>query len=165
MTPIFPINHAERKHGKKTADGKVEKYIVFNLGKDSYVTVAPDVLEVLMIPELLKVDNSPIPLEGAANIRGNVIPVIDISKILGVDSPAGSNPLQRLVVFQSRGKPVGLLADGVDHRLVEIPLSIVRNKDDQGFFEFSDAKYKLFVIEDVITKADQKKLDKLQKAL
>ncbi len=62
-------------------DGRVERSVFgVNVAK---------VREVIWLPEVIKIPNLPEAIEGVINLRGNVIPVIDLAKWMKVREPRG----------------------------------------------------------------------------
>ena len=61
-----------------------KQYITFNLGKEKYGIELNEGKEILLPPKIIRVPNTPFYVEGVINIRGRVIPVLDIKSILDV---------------------------------------------------------------------------------
>lgn len=142
----------------------VEKCFTFKIGSMSFVAFATDVLEVMMVPELIRPSENNAGLIGVANIRGNIVPVIDIRSRLRLGAAVENSPLSRLVVFQSRNEPVGIIVEAVEHKLREVPKSVLNQTDNEGLLELEGERFKHFVIEDIVSSSDQKLLKKLQEA-
>jgi len=62
----------------------VNQYLTFKLGKESFAIEILKVREVLDFSEPTKVPRSPEFLEGVINLRGSVVPVVDMRVILGM---------------------------------------------------------------------------------
>ncbi len=56
---------------------KLNSYLTFKLGNETFAANVAHVLHILGIPEITKMPNSPDYLLGVMNLRGQVIPVID----------------------------------------------------------------------------------------
>ncbi|WP_448204668.1 chemotaxis protein CheW [Azospirillum sp. sgz302134] len=69
-----------------------------------------EVLEILRPPEVVRIPLGPPSLEGLARLRGAVLPVISLRRILGLPD-AERDSAARLLVVRHRGQPVGLLVD------------------------------------------------------
>ncbi len=75
--------------------------------------------EILRLPEITRLPNVPKYVRGVVNLRGNVIPVVDIRERFGL-SKAKFTDLTRIIVVEIGEKLVGLLVDNV-HQVVRIP--------------------------------------------
>lgn len=75
--------------------------------------------EILRLPEITRLPNVPKYVRGVINLRGNVIPVVDVRERFGL-SKAKFTDLTRIIVVEIGEKLVGLLVDNV-HQVVRIP--------------------------------------------
>lgn len=80
---------------------------------DAWLT-APreDVREVINPPSMTRVPNARPWLRGVANVRGEILPIIDLRQFLGLPS-AEELRSQRVLVFNSERVPAGFLVDEV----------------------------------------------------
>lgn len=56
---------------------KLDSYLTFKLGNETFAANVGHVLHILEIPEITKMPNSPDYVMGVMNLRGQVLPVID----------------------------------------------------------------------------------------
>ncbi len=56
---------------------KLDSYLTFKLGNETFAANVAHVLHILGIPEITKMPNSPDYVLGVMNLRGQVLPVID----------------------------------------------------------------------------------------
>lgn len=96
---------------------------VLEVGSESYVIDLARVEEILPVQTPTPVPRAPAFLEGVVKLRGEVVPVVDVRKRLGV-SPrsATSNDRrtlrrQRMIVCKLGRRRVGFLVDGVSRVL------------------------------------------------
>ena len=75
-----------------------------------------NVNEINRIPEIAPVPNAPAYLEGVINLRGRIIPVINLRKKLGM-SEKENNERSRIIVMDLQGATMGLLVDSVSEVL------------------------------------------------
>jgi purine-binding chemotaxis protein CheW len=93
--------------------GDEEQVVVFRLGKEDYGVPIESVQEIVRVPEqLTHVPKAPAFVEGVINLRGAVLPVIDLRRRLGLDSVARSEG-QRVMVFLIKGTRTGFIVDSV----------------------------------------------------
>jgi chemotaxis signal transduction protein len=77
---------------------------------EDYALPVEDVLEVAEYGEVAPVPGAPASILGVRNLRGQVLPVLDLARILGL--PPGPVP-ERLVVAQEAGRKAGLAVAAV----------------------------------------------------
>jgi chemotaxis signal transduction protein/SRSO17 transposase len=89
-----------------------EQMVVLDVGDESYGIPVQRVREIIRVPPITRVPNGPGFLEGVINLRGQVIPVMDLRKHLGI--PSGDETRRSRVVVSELGRhTVGLMVDGV----------------------------------------------------
>ena len=86
--------------------------VVFSIGKEHYGVTIDAVQEIVQVPELTIVPDAPAVLEGVVNLRGKVVPVIDLRKRLRLRGASSTNA-KRILVTETNGNMVGLLVDRV----------------------------------------------------
>jgi purine-binding chemotaxis protein CheW len=89
--------------------------VVFGVGKELYGVGIGSVQEIVRVPDVTEVPDAPNFLEGVINLRGKVIPVIDLRKRLRLDGKEKTKSTRVLVTesTESTGHLVGLLVDFV----------------------------------------------------
>lgn len=70
---------------KKSSKGATEKYLTFNLGNEQYGLEILKVREIIGIMDITKVPRTPDFVRGVINLRGKVIPVVDLRTKFGMD--------------------------------------------------------------------------------
>lgn len=86
--------------------------VTFLLDKDEFGVDIMDVKEIIRVPNITKIPNAPAYVEGACNLRGSVLPVIDGRTRFNLkrkDKDAGS----RILVMDVKGKAAGIIVDKV----------------------------------------------------
>jgi purine-binding chemotaxis protein CheW len=88
-----------------------EQVVVFRLDKEEFGVPIDSVQEIVRVPEeLTHVPMAPPFVEGVINLRGAVLPVIDLRRRLGLPSVARSDR-QRVMVFLIAGIRTGFIVD------------------------------------------------------
>jgi len=91
------------------------KYLIFHLGREQFGIPVLAVREIVGAQSITPVPQTPVHVKGVINLRGKVIPVIDLRIKCGLH--AGENTDRScIVVVRIRGAesaPVGILVDGV----------------------------------------------------
>jgi purine-binding chemotaxis protein CheW len=88
----------------------------FMVGRESFGVEIGMVQEIVTLPEITRVPETPDFLEGIINLRGKIVSVIDLRKKLKFDG-AGRNKKNRILVTEIGGKIVGLIVDEVSEVL------------------------------------------------
>jgi twitching motility protein PilI len=87
--------------------------IGFRLGAERFVASRAEVREVLPVPEqITRVPGAKPWLRGIANLRGQLLTVVDLKSFLGAGGPS-SDRQARVLVVASRDVPTGLIVDEV----------------------------------------------------
>ena len=73
-------------------NNKTDSYLTFKLGPESFAGHVKNVQNILEYREVTKVPDTPSYLKGVINLRGNVLPIVDLKEKLGMKlSPYTSN--------------------------------------------------------------------------
>lgn len=90
-----------------------EQVVVFRLGKEEFGVPIESVQEIVRLPdEMTKVPKAAAAVEGVINLRGAVLPVIDLRRRLGLP-PVERSDRQRIVVLVIDGVRTGFIVDSV----------------------------------------------------
>ena len=103
---------AARREGEKADSGEWIG-VGFRLGTDHFVTDRADVKEVLSMPDsMTRIPGAKAWMRGIANVRGQLVTVVDLKAFLGggISIP---DRRSRVLVAASRDVPTGLLVDEV----------------------------------------------------
>lgn len=101
-----------------------EQVVVFRLGKEEFGAPIASVQEIVRVPEeLIRVPKAPSFVEGVINLRGTVLPVIDLRLRLGLEEVERTDR-QRIMVFLISGVRTGFIVDQVAE-VLKIPKSAI----------------------------------------
>jgi len=89
-----------------------EQLVTFSLGTEEFGVDIMKVQEIIRIPPITRVPKAPRYVEGVINLRGNVIPVVNLRVRFGMEQ-GDETDLSRIVVLQVNGKVFGVRVDGV----------------------------------------------------
>lgn len=102
---------------KKDFDSKeLLQLVTFRLGNEEFSLDILRVQEIIRHMELTRVPRTPDFVDGVINLRGRVIPVLDLRKRFGLPSGAKTNET-RIIVVDVDNKTVGLKVDAVSEVL------------------------------------------------
>lgn len=82
--------------------------------KEEYGVLIEQVREIRPLESITKVPNAKSYVLGVMNLRGMIVPVIDVKEKLGFSSDGTSSPKARVLVADVGGHLTGLLIDEVD---------------------------------------------------
>ena len=88
-----------------------EQLVVFGLGKEEYAVAISQVKEIILYSGATQLPNTPEYMEGIINLRGKVIPVIDLALRLKV--PAQKEINKRALIIETTGQEIGIVVDEV----------------------------------------------------
>lgn len=89
-----------------------KQMVLFELGSETYGLDIAAVHEIIRMQPITKVPKAPFYVEGVINLRGRVIPVIDIGKRFGFEkAERGKN--NRIVVVNIKDTVLGIIVDAV----------------------------------------------------
>jgi len=91
--------------------------VVFELGEERYGLDIATVYEIIRHQPVTAVPQAPSFVEGVINLRGRIIPVVDLRRRFGMMS-GELTKASRIVVCEAAGTRVGLVVDGVSEVLM-----------------------------------------------
>lgn len=94
---------------------KSEQVVCFKIGKEEYAVDILIVKEILKLPEITKLPKAADYVLGVIDLRGKIIPVVDLSTKFGIQGAASQTKATRGIVVSIDGKQVGLAIDSVSH--------------------------------------------------
>ena len=101
-----------------------EQVVIFRLGKEEFGAPIASVQEIVRVPEeLIRVPQSPPFVEGVINLRGSVLPVIDLRLRLGLKQ-VDRTDRQRIMVFLISDVRTGFIVDQVAE-VLKIPKAAI----------------------------------------
>ncbi len=113
-----------------------EQLVVFELAGESYGVDIGAVNTIIRMQQITHVPRAPEYVEGVINLRGNIIPVVDLRKRFGLEAREDTKA-SRIVVVETLLGAFGLIVDAVTETLtvsrgvIEPPSSIVATADSR----------------------------------
>src|SRR5262249_15772967 len=111
-----------------------ELHIVgFRIGRETFGVPIALVHEIVRVPEITAVPDSPGYVEGVINLRGKIVSVIDLLKRFG-EKEITANKKNRIMVTEVDGKMVGLIVDAASEvlKIAETEVELPPNVFDEG---------------------------------
>jgi purine-binding chemotaxis protein CheW len=109
----------------------------FRIGRETFGLPISAVREIVRVPEITAVPNAPEYIEGVVNLRGQIIPVVDLRKRFGakVVTPHKKN---RIVVVESEARLIGLIVSSASE-VLRIPPSEI--EEPHNVFQDDEHNY------------------------
>jgi purine-binding chemotaxis protein CheW len=102
--------------------------VVFELGDERYGLDIATVYEIIRHQPITAVPQAPVFVEGVINLRGRIIPVVDLRDRFGMRQ-GDLTKASRIVVADAGGTRVGLVVDGVSEVLM-VPTDAIEPTPD-----------------------------------
>lgn len=109
----------------------------FRIGRETFGVPISMVREIVRVPEITAVPNAPDYIEGVINLRGRIIPVIDMRKRFGEKLMEASKK-NRIVVVEVEKRSVGLMVNSASEvlRLAPSEIEAPHNVFQEGELNF-----------------------------
>jgi purine-binding chemotaxis protein CheW len=104
---------------RANVDGDLSQLISFMVGEEEYGLDILRVKEVIRASEITRLPGAPTFVVGVINLRGDIIPIIDLRDKLGLPS-ARRTEETRVIVVDADGRLVGMIVDSAS-QVVRIP--------------------------------------------
>jgi purine-binding chemotaxis protein CheW len=112
--------------------GESVKYLTFTVLKEPMAVGILDVKEIIEVGRLTRVPMARHGIRGVINLRGNVVPVIDLrSRLVGTDAKLSKRSCIVLVQVGIAEQVIGMLVDGVNE-ILDISNADIHKAPDFG---------------------------------
>ncbi|MFC4157889.1 chemotaxis protein CheW [Chitinimonas lacunae] len=103
------------------------QFVTFMVGDEYFAVPMAPVQEIIRVPEVVRVPLGPAHLEGLANLRGRVLPIMSLRSAFGLPPRAGDDATRAVVI--NLGTPLGFVVDRVSSVMNVEPESIEPVRD------------------------------------
>jgi len=161
------MQSAEEQAVGMPASGEERQLVVFQLGAELYGVEIARVHEIIRLQTVTRVPGAPSFVEGVINLRGKVIPVVDLRRRFGLPA-ADHTRATRIVVVEIGDQVVGMIVDGVSEVLrvhsstVEPPSPVVAGIDSEylhGIAKLPDRLVMLLDLDRVLAREERRALE------
>lgn len=128
--------------------------VCFKIGNEEYGIEILKVQEILKLPKITALPKAADFIMGVIDLRGKVLPIIDLSKRFDIDHP-NSTDTKRAIVVSIQGKEIGLAIDSVSHVIrvnstdIEPPPPIVKGISGRYIVGIAKINQEFVVILDI----------------
>ncbi len=142
-----------------SADSELLQLVSFEVGDEEYAVPILSVQEINRMMQITRVPQSPPFVEGVINLRGKIIPVIDLRKRFGLAKLENSDNV-RIIVVEIASRVIGFTVDSVNEvlrinaNIVEPAPAMVSGQDTdyvQGVGKLDDRLLILLNLEKLFT--------------
>ena len=148
---------------------KDHQVVGFRIGNETYGVRIGSVREIVRVPEITIVPNAPEAIEGVINLRGKIIPVMDLRKRFG---NVGVQPdkKNRILVVELESRLLGLIVSSASEVLkippseIEPPGTVFAEGESSYVTGVGKLKGRLIILLDIPRLLRQPEFKKLEEA-
>ena len=141
----------------------------FRIGEETYGVQIGAVREIVRVPEITSVPNAPDMIEGVINLRGKIIPVMDLRKRFGIEA-VQPDKKNRILVVELDNKLLGLIVSSASEVLkippseIAAPGTVFAEGESSYVTGVGKLKGRLIVLLDIARLLRQPEFKKLEEA-
>lgn len=142
------------------------RFLVFSLQNENYAIPLLSVREVIAMPEVTPVPQSPAHFVGIMNLRGQIISILDLRQKFGLKPQF--NPETSVVILDLDGSSLGVVVDSVNSVInpteteLSDPPDLEQTKNSEAIIKIYRDKNSMILILDVwkmLSKSEKKHLE------
>ncbi|MFN8358825.1 MAG: chemotaxis protein CheW [Candidatus Kapaibacterium sp.] len=151
------MKHTEHETNHTQSDADINEqlqFVTFNLGDEEYAIEILRVQEIIRMIPITRVPNSPEFINGVINLRGKVIPVMDLGKRIGLPDKEKNND-NRIIVVEINHTIIGFIVDRVNivlrvsKNIIENTPQLVGNLDTEYIKGIAKMEHNLLILLDL----------------
>jgi purine-binding chemotaxis protein CheW len=151
-------------------EGTILQLVTFKLGTEEFGVDILKVQEINKMMSITKIPNAPAFIEGVINLRGKIIPIVDLRKRLGFrEQPYDKST--RIIVVELEGLVLGFIVDSVSEVLripantIEPPPSMVAGIESEyieGVGKLDDRLLILLELKKIFSSPERKDIESIE---
>ncbi len=110
------MNESKDISGKQSGSDELLQLVSFNIGEEEFGVDILKVQEINRMVDVTRVPNTPEYVDGVINLRGKVIPIIDLRRRFGMERKE-KDKNTRIIVVELNSKVLGFVVDAVSEVL------------------------------------------------
>lgn len=115
---------------------------IFTLGNEKFALETQLIDGIEKVLNITRVPNTKDYIRGLANLRGNVITIIDLKKYLNMENIMNE---ENVIILQSNDERIGLMVDNV-HEVVEITPDMLEKSNDSADYIKGIVNFKDYIV-------------------
>jgi len=145
------------------------QFVIFKLGDEKYAVDILNVGGISEFREMTKVPNAPAFIDGIINLRGDIIPIVNLKKRFNIPEKNVDSDT-RIIINNIKGKDIGFIVDEasqvikIDDADIEDAPEIIKGADRQyisGVGKVNDQIVILLNLEKVLSEDEQKVVNEI----
>lgn len=141
--------------------------VVFKLGTDEYCVPVSQAREIQTYSVPTRIPNTPDFIEGIINLRGQIIPILDLKKRFG-SGATQINLTTRVIIIEMNNELMGILVDSVSEVLkisqnrFELPPSAVQTSINNNYISgIGKLNERLLILIDLVKVLNEEEIEQL----
>jgi purine-binding chemotaxis protein CheW len=149
---------------------RILQLVTFKLGSEEFGVDILKVQEIIKMMNVTKIPNAPVFIEGVINLRGKIIPIVDLRKRLGFEDREFDKST-RIIVVELDGLVLGFIVDSVSEVLripedtIEPPPSMVAGIESEyieGVGKLDDRLLILLELKKIFSSPEKKDIENIE---
>jgi len=149
-------------------EGRILQLVTFKVDNEEFAVDILKVQEINKMINITHIPNAPPFVEGVINLRGKIIPIVDLRKRLGFEGKSYDKST-RIIVIELEGIVLGFIVDSVSEVLrisdstVEPPPALVAGVESdyiEGVGKLDNRLLILLELKKIFSASDRKELEK-----
>jgi len=126
------LENQKESRATATAAELLDQLISFSMGNEDYGVDIQTVKEVIRFKAITRLPKAPDFVKGVINLRGDIIPIIDLRERFGMEQKEYTD-MTRVIVVEVDGRSIGTVVDSVSHviRIARRLIVMTRGKRDR----------------------------------
>lgn len=158
-----------QKTEKKEKEGS-RQLVNFRIDRKDYALDINKIIEIISFKEVTPIPRLPSFIEGVVELRGMVIPVIDLKKRLGLTLASNVMP-NHILIVKIHGTKIGIIVDevkeviGVEEGSIQSPPEFFKDKESEylmGICKFKDRLILILDVECLFTRGEKDLLGEIK---
>jgi purine-binding chemotaxis protein CheW len=153
----------EIKNDKKNDSNEILQLVTFKIGNEEFGINILLVQEIIKMLQITNIPNTPEYVEGIINLRGKIIPVVDLRSRLGMNKKE-LNKDSRIIVVEVDNKTIGFIVDSVNEviripaNITEAPPELITGVDSEYIKSVGKLEDRLLILIDIekVLKSEEK---------
>ena len=112
LEDALPADSTQENDELSVGESTVRQFVTFYAGGETFAVDMAPVQEIIRVPNVVHVPLVPDTLEGLANLRGKILPIISLRRIFGFPEHENDDATRAIVI--DLGQPLGFVVDRVN---------------------------------------------------
>jgi purine-binding chemotaxis protein CheW len=129
VAPAAPSNSTRSRSRTEAKPQPGREYLSFRLGSEEYGIDILKVQEIRSYEAPTRIANAPAFLKGVINLRGVIVPIVDLRLKFGCNDEIG--PITAVIVLAVKGRVIGTVVDSVSD-VLQLPNDTIKPPPHMG---------------------------------